>query len=79
MVTMLLYRVKSPDHTYGGHCDDVVNAAIGGQRTSDKSGGEVVTHFGDKCDDGLNAIRGVKDVVPFAMLLFVSSNYLVWM
>ena len=39
----------------------------------------MVTHFGDKCDDGLNAIRGVKDVVPFAMFLFVSSNYLVWM
>ena len=50
---------------FGSYRDDVVNAAKGGQRTSDKSGGEMVTHFGDKCDYGLNATKRGRGCCAF--------------
>ena len=42
---------------FGSHCEVVVNAAIGGQRTS-AIWSDVVTHFGDQCDDDVNPNKG---------------------
>ena len=65
-----------------------MNAAIGGQRTSDKSGGELVPHFGDKCDDGLlNATKRGQGCCAFCVFFclchalgaYSKTNYLGWM
>ena len=49
----------------------------GGWRTIAKFGGELVTHFGDECDNGVNCEcywRGVNDVMPFTMFLYHASG-----
>ena len=56
--------VASKVTLFDGYYNDGVNAALGVQHTSPKSGGGLMTLFDSNYDDGVNAVIGVQHTSP---------------